>query len=178
MRTGATALAVIAVLGGGIVVSGPPTGGSGAATASQEEMNRAAVQRAFEAINSRNYGLLDDLIVDDYVRHSQATPEVQVRSREEFKSFLAQDAATFPDAQIRIDRLAAEGDLVAFYGTYMGTQKGPMGAFPPTGNQMVLEFAGFHRFQGGKIAETWVTWDNLAALKQLGHYPPPPKGEQ
>lgn len=29
------------------------------------------------------------------------------------------------------------------------------------------------RFEDGKIAEWWVTWDNLAGLTQLGHFPPP-----
>jgi hypothetical protein len=38
---------------------------------------------------------------------------------------------------------------------------------------MRLDFSGFLRFQDGQIAEMWVTWDNLAALSQLGHYPPP-----
>jgi hypothetical protein len=28
-----------------------------------------------------------------------------------------------------------------------------------------------HRIAEGKIVETWVTWDNLAALSQLGLFP-------
>ena len=34
------------------------------------------------------------------------------------------------------------------------------------------EFAGYHRFEDGKIVETWVTWDNLATLDQLDLLPP------
>ena len=30
----------------------------------------------------------------------------------------------------------------------------------------------------GKIAELWVEWDNLAFLKQLGHFPPPAMSEK
>ncbi len=32
---------------------------------------------------------------------------------------------------------------------------------------------GIFRLEDGKIAEMWVTWDNLSALMQLGHFPPP-----
>jgi hypothetical protein len=38
---------------------------------------------------------------------------------------------------------------------------------------MSIEIAGLQRFENGKVAEMWVTWDNLAALMQLGHFPPP-----
>jgi len=48
-----------------------------------------------------------------------------------------------------------------------------MGPFPPSDRQMTLEFAGIHRIENGKLAETWLTWDNMAALSQLGHFPPP-----
>ena len=71
-----------------------------------------------------------------------------------------------------IQYLVAEDNMVAFYCTYIGTQSGQMGPFPPSNKQMSLEFAGIHRVEDGLIAETWLTWDNLAALGQLGHFPP------
>jgi hypothetical protein len=37
---------------------------------------------------------------------------------------------------------------------------------------MEIDFAGVHRIEDGKIAETWVTWDNLVGLTQLGLWPP------
>jgi hypothetical protein len=30
------------------------------------------------------------------------------------------------------------------------------------------------RIEAGQIAELWVEWDNVAMLKQLGLFPPPP----
>ena len=73
--------------------------------------------------------------------------------------------------------LIAEGDLVAFWCTYTGTQTGAMGPFPPTGNKTDLDFAGFHRIENGKIAESWITWDNMTILTQLGHFPPKMESE-
>ena len=138
----------------------------------QAEKNKQLFIRGVEAINDRNWEALDDLIAPNYVRHCQATPDVKITSLEDFKQFLKQDAATFPDSRMTIQYLVAEGNLVAFYCTYVGTQTGQMGPFPASNRQMTLEFAGVHRVENGKLAETWLTWDNLAALTQLGHFPP------
>ena len=138
----------------------------------QEELNKQLFIQGIEAVNSRNWAALDTQVVVNYVRHCQATPDVQVKSLEDFKTYLKQDAATFPDSRITIDKLVAEGDLVAFYCTYTVTQQGPMGPFPALNRRMTLEFAGIHRVENGKLAETWLTWDNMAALAQLGHFRP------
>jgi predicted ester cyclase len=47
-----------------------------------------------------------------------------------------------------------------------------MGPFPATGRRMSITIIGMHRFESGKIAETWTSWDNVAALAQLGLLPP------
>jgi steroid delta-isomerase-like uncharacterized protein len=133
-----------------------------------EERNKDTVGAMIEAINARDLAALDDLMADDVVRHSQSTPDVQVRSLEDMKAFLRADFATVPDSRIECPMLIAEGDLVATWCTYGGTQQGPMGPFPATGKPFVLDFSGFLRFEEGKIAEMWTVWDNLAALSQLG----------
>jgi steroid delta-isomerase-like uncharacterized protein len=136
------------------------------------EENKALVRRFGEAMNARRPDLLDDIVARDFVRHCQATPQVDVRSLQEFKEFLKQDDAVFPDSVQTLRHQVAEGDLVAVWVTYEGTQKGPMGPFPASGKRMQLDFAAFLRVHDGKIAEMWVTWDNMAALAQLGHLPP------
>jgi hypothetical protein len=41
---------------------------------------------------------------------------------------------------------------------------------------MAIGIIGVHRFEGGRVAETWTSWDNLAALTQLGLLPGTPPG--
>jgi steroid delta-isomerase-like uncharacterized protein len=137
------------------------------------EASKALVRRFAEVVNRGDYALLDELVASDFVRHCQATPEVTVRSREDFKRYLVENHATFPDEHMREAFLVAEGDKVAFYSIYSGTQQGPMGAFPPSGKRMELDISGLFRVVGGKLAELWVTWDNVTGLVQLGHFPPP-----
>jgi predicted ester cyclase len=37
---------------------------------------------------------------------------------------------------------------------------------------MTVVIIGMHRFENGKVTETWASWDNLAVLGQLGLFPP------
>lgn len=141
----------------------------------QPDINKEIAAQMIKAINDRDYDLLDEVIAPDIVRHCQATPNLNIRSLVEFKDFLKVDGKTFPDSHITTEMLIAEGDLVAGYFTYSGTQEGAMGPFPPTNKKADLKYLGILRIEDGKIAEMWVEWDNMAFLTQLGHFPPPEK---
>jgi steroid delta-isomerase-like uncharacterized protein len=143
-----------------------------ASTADVTEQNKELVRQFVEAGNARDFAALDSLLTDDFTRHSQATPDVVVQDRDQFRTFLRQDSATFPDSRVTMQQLVAEDDLVAFHANYVGTQEGPMGPFPASGRQMDIEFFGVFRIEDDRIAELWLTWDNLSALAQLGHWPP------
>jgi predicted ester cyclase len=136
--------------------------------------DKAVVRRFGEAMNSRQLDVLDEIVTPGFVRHCQATPEVDVRSLQEFKEFLRHDFAVFPDSVQTARHVVAEAGCVAVWATYEGTQNGALGPFPASGKRMLIDFAAFLRLENGKIAEMWVTWDNLAALAQLGHLPPAP----
>ena len=72
-----------------------------------------------------------------------------------------------------IDIIFGSGEYVAIRARLIGTQTGPMGPFPASGNKLELPFMGILRIEDDKIAEMWVEWDNLNALTQLGHFQPP-----
>ena len=129
------------------------------------------VTRMIEAVNGRDFDALDELIAADVVRHCAATPDVEVRSLEDFKAFLHRDLAAVPDAMQEVDFMFSSGPFVAARAIYRGTQDGPMGPFPPSGRTLEIPFLGILRIEDGKIAEIWVEWDNLNALMQLGHVP-------
>lgn len=121
------------------------------------EQNKAIIRRFFEAWNSRQPDAFDDLIATDVVRHCEATPGVEARSLDQVKEFLRQDTAVFPDSVQTIKLLVAEGNLVAAWTKYEGTQQGQMGPFPPSGRRAQFDFGAVFRIEGGKIAEWWVT---------------------
>jgi predicted ester cyclase len=144
----------------------------------QPDVNKEIALKMINAINDRNYEMLDEVIAADIVRHCQATPDLNIRSLDEFKEFLKVDGKTFPDSYITTEILIAEDDKVAGYFTYSGTQEGAMGPFPPKGKKADLKYLGILRIEDGKIAEMWVEWDNISFLTQLGHFPPPEKTEE
>jgi steroid delta-isomerase-like uncharacterized protein len=139
--------------------------------ASSPEEIRTLVRRLQDAMNARRLDLLDDLLTPDFVRHCQATPQLSITSRGQFRDFLEADADAFPDNTQTFTQIVVEGDRAAVWATYEGTQTGPMGPIPPSGKRARFDFAGVFRVADGRIAELWITWDNMTVLTQLGHLP-------
>jgi len=145
---------------------------------SKLEANKDIVRKFAEVVNNNNYDALDGIVSVNFIRHSQATSEVNIRNLEEFKQFAKMSAESIPDMKGNIEMMVAEGDFVAIYATFTGTQKGPMGPFPATEKTMESKTMAIFRLENGKIAELWIEWDNLAMLNQLGHLPPPVISEE
>jgi len=147
--------------------------GCAPAASTQLEANKEVIRRFAEITNAADWDALDEVMTEDFRRHSQATAGPPVTSREEFIQLQQSFLVSMPDQRVDIEMLIAEGDKVAIYATYSGTHTGPMGEFPPTGRRAESKFLAIFRFEDGKIAELWAEWDNLAMLAQLGLLPPP-----
>jgi len=134
------------------------------------EINKVLVRSFVDAINAQDWSRLHSLVADGFMRHSTAGGEPGVRSRESLIDFLKGEYATFPDATEAIEDLVAEGDRVAARHRFRGTQMGPLGPHPASGRVLEATYLAIYRIEDGRIAEAWAEWDNLAGLKQLGHY--------
>jgi predicted ester cyclase len=78
----------------------------------------------------------------------------------------------FPDLHYTVHEEMAERDLVMTRFSARGTQTGPFLGAAPTGR--TVRYTGFdlNRIAGGKIVESWVNYDALALLQQVGLVPP------
>ena len=135
------------------------------------KQNKTVIRRFFEAWNNRQPEAFAELIAPDVVRHCQATPAIEIHNLDQLKEFLAQDTAVFPDSRQTLVHVVAENDFVGVWGVYEGTQNGPIGPLPASGLKTQFDFGGVFRLADGKIAEWWITWDNVRILRQLGHMP-------
>ena len=140
-----------------------------------EEQNKALVQRIHAEVSKGNLEIFDEVLSPDYVRHCQAMPpELQeINGKEVFKAFVADFANSVSNCNDEIDLILADSNMVAYVTTTTGTQTGSMGDLPPSGKEFVLKSIVIQRIENGKIAETWISWDNVAMLTQLGYFPPP-----
>jgi predicted ester cyclase len=76
---------------------------------------------------------------------------------------------SFPDLNIRIIELIAEGDLVMARCEATGTQKGEMDGIPATGKTGKIAHWTINRFnEEGKITESWNLNDTMSMMQQLG----------
>jgi predicted ester cyclase len=140
----------------------------------QVEANKATVRHMLACLSAGDVSGFTDCLSPNYVRHCQAMPpELQeISGKDAMHQWLLSNFVPFPDFHEEAEWVVGEGDFVAWRSRATGTQKGAFGPFPPSGKMMDLVIMGMHRFDGGLIAETWTSWDNLAALIQLGHFPP------
>jgi steroid delta-isomerase-like uncharacterized protein len=128
-----------------------------------------------EVWNKKNPAAMERFIAPSYIRHCEAMPLPlqELRGIEGLKEMFSMTTAAFPDWNEQIQILSAEKDKVAYLSEAEATQSGPFGPFPASGKKFKVTIIGIHRIEKSKIAETWVTWDNVAWLTQLGHFPSP-----
>jgi predicted ester cyclase len=140
----------------------------------QVEANKTTVRRILECLSAGDVAGFTDHLSLEYVRHSQAMPPdlQEIRGKDAMHEWLLSNFVPFPDYHEELEWVVGEGDFVAWRSRGKGTQTGALGPFPPSGKRMDVVIIGMHRFEGGYIAETWTSWDNLAVLMQLGHFPP------
>lgn len=122
-------------------------------------------------MNRRQLDELDDIMTADFVRHCEATPQLQIRDLDGFKTFLQDDSTAFPDNIQTFTHIAVDADLIGVFATYEGTHLGPLGPIPPTAKHVKFDFAGMFKLRDDKLAELWITWDNMTIMAQLGLLP-------
>ena len=134
------------------------------------EENKRIARRAVEAFNEQHLDIFDEVFAEDVVDH---TPSGETKGRDGPREGLETLYAAFPDLEITIDELIAEGDTVAMRSTHRGTHEGTFMDIEPTGNQFEIENMVFARFENGMVVERWIQADVLVLLQQLGAINPP-----
>jgi steroid delta-isomerase-like uncharacterized protein len=133
------------------------------------EENKALVERWFAALSGGTGDDVAGLAADDIVYHDPSPREAsQTGGTEEWASDREQD---YPDLQVTVEQVMAEGDMVASYQHYTGTQQGDVEderGVPATGLETEWVSMGLFRIECGKIAEIWAVADDLGRLQRLG----------
>ena len=135
------------------------------------EENKAIIRRWLEeGWTKGNLAVADELIDSKFIVHGaggQAVPS----GTEGVKQLVMAWRTGFPNGQMTIDDLMAEGDKVVVRMTWRGTQEGDFYGIAPTGKQVAVTSIGIDRVANGKIVEGWGEVDMLGMYQQLGVIP-------
>jgi len=74
----------------------------------------------------------------------------------------------FPDVISTVEDLIAEGDKVVARWRSRATHRGEYMGIAPSGKEVEFTGISFYRVEGGKIAESWNSEDQLGLMRQIG----------
>lgn len=113
-----------------------------------------------------NFDRIEEIHTAGYVGHGLVPGETL--GREGLRGFHMGMAAAFPDLQVEIHEVIAEGNAVAARWTATGTHEGELFDLPASGNEVTFGGQSFFRVANGKIAESWTQVDLFGLLDQIG----------
>ena len=116
---------------------------------------------------------IDALFATDYVEHGGTGEDT--RGIKNYKQSMNEFYSAFPDVHVTLDDMVVEGDKVATRWTLTGTHKGEFMGRRPTNKKVTVWGITIDRIAGGKFVESWVRYDNLGFMQQLGLVPTPGK---
>ena len=115
----------------------------------------------------------DALYAPDYVDHVGRGPEAsRVVGPQGIKQAVRLFRTAFPDLHYVVEEEMAERDLVWTRFSATGTHLGPFLGAAPTGRTVTYTGMDLNRIADGRIVESWVNYDALALLQQVGLVPP------
>jgi steroid delta-isomerase-like uncharacterized protein len=134
------------------------------------EENKALVRRWFEEVwNKGRAEAIDEMFAEDGVAHglSDATGE-PLRGPAGFRPFFNSFREAFPDIEVVVEDVIAEGDKLAARCSVRARHQGDTLGFRATGRPMEITGMVFIRARDGKIVEAWNNFDFMAMFQQLG----------
>ena len=128
--------------------------------------NSQLMKRFYEEVmNKGNLEFIDEVCSAGYIEHDDGTPSPD---REGLKQHVMMIRSGFPDTNVAVEEIVADGDTVAARTTIRGTHTGDFMGLPITGKQITVSGMDFTRFAGGKMVEHWGVTDAMAMMQQLG----------
>jgi len=130
------------------------------------ETSIRATEKFGELVNGGRFDAFPEVVAPDCHDHDPAPG--QHMGPEGYQAFFTQLRSAFPDMQVEVKKLVADGDSVAFAYTLTGTHQGDFNGHKPTGKAIKVRGMQIGRFVDGKMVERWGSSDELGILKQIG----------
>jgi len=133
--------------------------------------NKQIVRRLFKDFLSKgSLAVADQIIAPNHIHHDPASPDFGLGPEGQKKTISLYRNA-FPDLQFKVNEMIEAGNFVTTRYTSTGTHKAEFNGIAPTNKTLSVEGIVINRLSRGKIVETWVVWDALGLMRQLGQVP-------
>lgn len=134
------------------------------------EEHKSLSRRQLEMWNDGNQDDPEQLFTADYVNHQESDVEgAGPRDIDGFRSMVRNYHDAFSDSRVKVLAQVAEGDYVMTRWEVTATNSGDYpNVTPATHREISWTGVLTDRFEHGKIAETWVEWDEYGFLRRLG----------
>lgn len=117
-----------------------------------------------EALNAGETDRFDDFIADDYINHN---PYVKPGLRG-VKEFFENWMQSFPDTEVTVEDVLADGDTLVGRFTYRATHQGEFLGLPATGRSIRMRSIDIWRVRDGRFVEHWDELNLLEIMQRLG----------
>jgi len=143
----------------------------------KNDIEKERIAKAELYVNAWNTGdlsLFDEVLSPECVRH-HVDMDMDFKGAEAIKQYAASVRVSFPDFKVSLDELIiAENHSIGRW-TVTGTNTGPIGDSPPTGQKVKYSGIEVSRIVDEKVVESWIYFNQAAQLIQLGYTITPPK---
>lgn len=128
-----------------------------------QEANKALFRRFLdEVVNPGAPERMEEFVAPDYIDHAS-----DAHGPEGYRDNHLKILAAFPDFHVEVERIIAEGDILAFHLAYSGTHEGKFREIAPTGKKVSWSAMQFRRVKDGKFVESWGVSDTDGLLEAL-----------
>ena len=131
------------------------------------EKNKEIVRGYVQAILvERDFSKFSQFTAPGFYIDRSAVPEA-IKGEQGLHTQMDMLYGAFPDLNLQIVDMVAEGDKVVVRFAAPGTHKGAFAGIPATGRTATWKGLVMYHVVGDKIAEAWADWDDWGLIEQL-----------
>jgi steroid delta-isomerase-like uncharacterized protein len=133
--------------------------------------NKAIIRRLYgEVWNGRRLDLISEIISPSHALHDNNASDSSI-GPEAYKTQVIRFLSGFPDLRFSIDDMVAEDEKLVVSWNIAGTHRGEFMGIPATNKKMSVDGITINHIANGKIIDSYINWDALGMLQQLGVAP-------
>jgi steroid delta-isomerase-like uncharacterized protein len=134
---------------------------------------KAMARRFFEEVwNQGSLSALDELTAPEAVAHVVGH-RGPIQGVDAIRQTVVMYRSAFPDIHYTVEDQIAEGDKVLSRWTIRATHRGELQGIPPTGKSFTISGMTVDQGRDGQFIQSWINWDMLSMLQQIGVVPEP-----